>query len=292
MELAWQSLPKPAGDGSGGSDTAVESRASPKISLSHHVQAVAWIPRIPSVDNRLIDHHIGHVAAAPPIVSPGSPSDITAAKVEVDPPRIPVVESPRHPGPVVIGFVVDPVPVVVGKPSPRFMAQPGPTHREIAPAPKAKWTPSHRDMRHPDPTVWMVMVPMAIPIQIIDSRIVAATYVAYRMGPNNLCVSAIAPQIEGIRIMVPSWLHPSSCIIDHELLTRFYSLSASLAFDLGPSLANQQPGGSVPVDLNPVKPTFLELDPGNRCPYRKAIRTSEPYDQVPLVNLEGGSAIR
>ena len=87
------------------------------------------------------------------------------------------------------------------------------------------------------------MVPMAIPIQVIDSRIVAAAYVAYRMGPNNLCVSAIAPQIEGIRIMVPSWLHSSSFLIDHELLTRFYSLPASLAFDLGPSLANQQPGG-------------------------------------------------
>ena len=39
--------------------------------------------------------------------------------------------------------------------------------------------------------------------------------------------------------MGPSWLHPSSFLIDHELLTRFYSLPASLAFDLGPSFANQ-----------------------------------------------------
>ncbi len=91
--------------------------------------------------------------------------------------------------------------------------------------------------------------------------------------------------------MVPSRLHASLGIIDHQLLTRFHLLLASLAFDLGSSLANQHPGGSILVDLDPVKPTFLELDGGNRGFYQEVIRTSEPCNQIPLVNLEAGSAI-
>ena len=90
-------------------------------------------------------------------------------------------------------FVVDPVSVVVGEPSPGFMAEPSPTHRQIAPAAKAKGTPSHRDSRHPDPTVWMVIGPMAVPIQIIDSRMMPPALIADGVRPGNLSISAIAP---------------------------------------------------------------------------------------------------
>ena len=91
--------------------------------------------------------------------------------------------------------------------------------------------------------------------------------------------------------MVPRRLHASLGIIDDQLLTRLHFLSASLTFDLGSSLANQHPGGSILVDLDPVKPILLELDCGNRGLYQEAIRTSEPYDQIALVNLKASSAI-
>ncbi len=90
---------------------------------------------------------------------------------------------------------------------------------------------------------------------------------------------------------MPGWLHASLGIIDHQLLTRFDLLPASLALDLGSSLANQHPGGSILVDLDPVKPTLLELDCGNRSLYQEAIRTSQPYDQIALVNPKASSAI-
>ncbi len=132
---------------------------------------------------------------------------------------------------------------------------------------------------------------MSVPIQVIDSRMVAPAYVTYGMGPNHLGISAIAPQIEIILVLVPSRLHASLGIVDHQLLTRLDFLPASLAFDLGSSLANQHPRGSVLVNLDPVEPTLLKLDRGNRGLYQEVIRTSEPCDQIPLVNLEGGSAI-
>ena len=90
---------------------------------------------------------------------------------------------------------------------------------------------------------------------------------------------------------MPRRLNASFGIIDHQLLTRLHFLSASLAFDLGSSLANQHPGGSILVHLDPVEPTFLELDRSNRGLYQEAIRTSQPHNQIPLVNLEAGSAI-
>ncbi len=111
------------------------------------------------------------------------------------------------------------------------------------------------------------------------------------MGPSNLGILTIAPQIEVIRIILPRRLHASLGIVDYQLLTGLDLLPALLAIDLGPSLANQYPGGSVLVDLDPVKPTLLELDCGNRSLYQEAIRTSQTYNQISLMNLKASSAI-
>ena len=137
----------------------------------------------------------------------------------------------------------------------------------------------------------MVVRPVTVPIQVVGSRIVAYVVVGYGMGPNNLGIFAIAPKVKIIRSKFPCRLHPSLGVIDHELLAGLYFLSTSLAFDLGASLTNQHPGGSILIDLDSVEPTFLELDRGNRSLYQEAIRTSEPYDQISLVNLKAGSAI-
>ncbi len=119
----------------------------------------------------------------------------------------------------------------------------------------------------------------------------ADVVVAYGMGPNNLGIFAIAPKVKIIQNKFPCGLYPSLGVIDHELLAGLYFLPTSLAFDLGASLTNQHPGGSILIDLDSVEPTLLELDRGNRGLYQEAIRTSEPYDQIPLVNLKAGSAI-
>ena len=250
-------------------------------------QPVGTVPRVPIPENVVLndDGRVAAPPAAPSVVASGRPADVTVSPVEIDVSRMPPVEPPGYPGPTCPRPVIDPAPVMVGKPTPGLIADPGPTAGEVAPPTVAKRRPSHRNGGHPDVSVGAVVIPVAMMVQRMDSRVVDTPQVPGGTTAHQKGVAAPAPELEIVQI--PNQRLDSALLsVQTQLLSGLHSHLPARAADLRPALVDHQTQGAVGIDLDSVESLLSEA-------HRRQIRLRmdaagmiHTEDQIALVNLQ------
>ncbi len=250
-------------------------------------QPVGTVPRVPIPENVVLndDGRVAAPPAAPSVVASGRPADVTISPVEVDVSRMPPVEPPGHPGPTGPRPVIDPAPVMVGKPTPGLIADPGPPAGEVPPPTVAKRRPSHRNGGHPDVSVGAVVIPVAMMVQRMDSRVVDTPQVAGGTTAHQKGVAAPAPELEIVQI--PNQRLDSALLcVQKQLLSGFHLHLPARAGDFRPALVDHQAHGTAGIDLDSVESFLSKAHRGQIRLRMDPTTLVHTEDQITLVNLQ------
>ena len=135
--------------------------------------------------------------------------------------------------------------------------------------------------------VGTVVVPVAMTVQGMDSRVVHAAQVSGGTAAHQKGVAAPAPELEIVQV-ADQGLDSDLACVKKQLLPGLHSFLPVPAGDFGPALVDHQAHRAIGVDLDPVE-SFLADSHGSRI-HLQVDRTGiiHPEDQVTLVNLQKG----